>query len=498
MKFKSLSILIIPFLLLCLFTPVMAGPDDDTGSVYDYQINSVIETGPGEVTVNVQARYCPYCNPNISGGAGHDAFGEGNGSGHTSCPLGFPDGTYIAARVKNSSGTVLDTQKIVLQQGVNFTLDTIGNWNFVFSNLPVSAGDTLTVEVDTYCSYCGHWYPTPQDVTVSASNSHVTYTGETIGRDGTSVNVSAILIDNDTGDPLVGETITFTLDSLTPVNATTDSNGIASTTYNIPAGTVADIYPMTARFNGNISYFPHSDVVNFEVFNNHPPIAAVNGPYLTPVNSPITVDGTESSDPDGDFLIFDWNWGDSTTSTDAGPTPNHTYAEAGIYDICLTVDDSDLSDTTCTFAVVYDPSAGFVTGGGWIDSQAGSYKLDQSLTGKANFGFVSKYKKGANTPTGHTEFQFQTASVNFNSNSYEWLVINQGGTNAQFKGEGTINNGYDPNGNLFKFMIWATDDSVDTFRIKIWWEDDTEHLIYDNGSDQEISGGQIVIHTAKK
>jgi hypothetical protein len=42
------------------------------------------------------------------------------------------------------------------------------------------------------------------------------------------------------------------------------------------------------------------------------------------------------------------------------------------------------------------------------------------------------------------------------------LVVNQSGTNAQFKGTGSLNGvaGY-------KFMIWAKDDSPDTFRIRI-------------------------------
>jgi hypothetical protein len=39
--------------------------------------------------------------------------------------------------------------------------------------------------------------------------------------------------------------------------------------------------------------------------------------------------------------------------------------------------------------------AGFVTGGGWIDSPAGTYTADPGLSGKATFGFVSKFKKGA-------------------------------------------------------------------------------------------------------
>ncbi|MHC4559748.1 MAG: PKD domain-containing protein [Planctomycetota bacterium] len=114
-------------------------------------------------------------------------------------------------------------------------------------------------------------------------------------------------------------------------------------------------------------------------------------------------------------------------------------------------------------------------------------------TGKASFGFVSKYKKGASVPTGNTEFVFQAADLNFHSNSYQWLVVNQGGTNAQFKGSGTINGD-----GSYKFMLWARDDEPDTFRIKIWDEvDDTEYIVYDNGFDQAIEGGNIVIHTSK-
>jgi hypothetical protein len=45
-------------------------------------------------------------------------------------------------------------------------------------------------------------------------------------------------------------------------------------------------------------------------------------------------------------------------------------------------------------------------------------------------------------------------------------------------------------------MIWAGDGTPDTFRIKIWWEDNgTEVVVYDNGAAQAIGGGSIVIHT---
>ena len=114
------------------------------------------------------------------------------------------------------------------------------------------------------------------------------------------------------------------------------------------------------------------------------------------------------------------------------------YAEAGIYDVCLTVNDGFLdSDEACTIAVIYDPNAGFVTGGGWIYSPPGAYVDDPDLEGTANFGFVSKYKKGQSVPSGNTQFQFHAADFNFHSTSYQWMII--AGHKVMYKGEGEIN-----------------------------------------------------------
>ncbi|MGH3650272.1 MAG: hypothetical protein ACRDU9_06130, partial [Acidimicrobiia bacterium] len=174
----------------------------------------------------------------------------------------------------------------------------------------------------------------------------------------------------------------------------------------------------------------------------------------------------------------------------------------------VVVDDGGLVDeSSFEFVVIYDPEGGFVTGGGWIDSPAGAYVADPSLTGNATFGFVSRYRKGASVPVGKTEFQFQAADLGFKSTEYEWLVIS-GHHRAQYKGSGTINGG-----GYYRFILTAIDadqtSSTDTdlFRIKIWWEDEAgEHVVYDNelGADGDadpttaIAGGSIVIHTGNK
>ena len=88
--------------------------------------------------------------------------------------------------------------------------------------------------------------------------------------------------------------------------------------------------------------------------------------------------------------------------------------------------------------MVYDPTGGFVTGGGWIDSPAEACAdFCVGASGKATFGFVSKYKKGASVPTGRTQFKFKAGNLDFNSSNYDWLVV--AGAKAMYKGTGTVN-----------------------------------------------------------
>ena len=251
-----------------------------------------------------------------------------------------------------------------------------------------------------------------------------------------------------------------------------------------------------------------------------------------------------------------WDFGDGGTASGI-LTPVHTYADNGVYTVRLTVTDDDggigtdtatvtvnnvapviidplsgpaeplpvgssasvtasftdagSGDThTCTLSWDngQNPVAGTVseTGGGWINSPATACPvLCNGAQGKANFGFVSKYKKGQSIPAGETEFQFKAGDMNFHSTIYEWLVV--AGAKAQYKGSGTINGA----GN-YGFLLTATDGQisggggVDKFRIKIV-NKDTDVIVYDNkfgesddidtANPQEIGGGSIVIHKEK-
>ena len=171
--------------------------------------------------------------------------------------------------------------------------------------------------------------------------------------------------------------------------------------------------------------------------------------------------------------------------------------EAGVYTLTVRVkdDDNDVGSSS-SMVVSYDLSAGFVTGGGWIQSAAGAWPSDLALSGQATFGFDTKYNKGAGAtaPTGNTEFQFQAGGMNFLSSSFEWLVVNQAGTTAQFKGTGTVNGQ-----GSYSFNIWVTDNgnAGDTFRIQITNNNDGA-TVYDNGVEQALGGGSIVIHASGK
>jgi hypothetical protein len=133
-----------------------------------------------------------------------------------------------------------------------------------------------------------------------------------------------------------------------------------------------------------------------------------------------------------------------------GPFPT-----AGVHEVCVRATDSasNVAESECILLAVYDSNGGFVTGGGWINSPAGAYAAAPALSGKANFGFVSKYKPGATVPTGNTEFQFKAGALNFHSGEYDWLVV--AGARAQFKGRGQINGAGD-----YQFLLTAIDGAV--------------------------------------
>lgn len=322
--------------------------------------------------------------------------------------------------------------------------------------------------------------------------------GPYIGTEG-----SPIILDASASSDPDGDALTFAWDF--------DGDGVADTTETTPTHTWVDDFDGTVALEVSDSIESSTTSAQVTIVN----VSPVAGPVSAPT-APVTV-GTEIltqvafTDPGLlDTHTVEWEWGDGTVSdglvsefAGAGTAlGTHSYAIPGVYGITATVTDKD--GGTCSsifeYVVAYDPSAGFVTGGGWITSPAGAYVPDPTLEGRATFGFVSRYKKGAIVPDGSTEFQFRAGDLNFHSDTQQWLVVNQKGMNAQFKCTGTINGKFAPGSDPFDCMIWAGDgngpEGQDTFRIKIWYTaaGGSEVVIYDNLMQQPIGGGLIVVH----
>jgi hypothetical protein len=253
--------------------------------------------------------------------------------------------------------------------------------------------------------------------------------------------------------------------------------------------------------------------VTVNVENVSPQVTSLSGVPVAPVPTGLVQFGGSFGDPslvDVHALAIDCDHGGQglpgTGSIDGAArtwTGTCTFTAPGIHHIRIEITDDDGGSGAVIAdpVVVFDPDGGFVTGGGWFDSPAGAFTADPGLTAPAHFGFVSRYRKGAPSPGGNTEFTIRNADLHFRSTSYEWLVV--AGNQAHFRGTGEIDG--NPN---YNFEIMALDgdpkSSGDRIRIRIW-HGASGALVYDNAvngnngpeSSSAVIQGSIVIHDGK-
>jgi len=134
--------------------------------------------------------------------------------------------------------------------------------------------------------------------------------------------------------------------------------------------------------------------------------------------------------------------------------------EPGVYSIEVTLASFDL--TASAELVVYNPSGGFVTGGGTILPANDGSNTHPNV--RANFGFNAKYRRGV--PIGQAEFRSLAGRIDLKSTSIELLVISAGRI-AHFWGWASVNRqrGY-------WFSVTAVDNGepgvrTDTFEIQV-------------------------------
>jgi hypothetical protein len=87
---------------------------------------------------------------------------------------------------------------------------------------------------------------------------------------------------------------------------------------------------------------------------NTPPVANAGPDQNVMVNNKVLLDGSSSYDPDGDNLVYQWTFGDGTTTGwENSTTIYHTYISAGKYTVILIVRDWELTDfDTCIITVI--------------------------------------------------------------------------------------------------------------------------------------------------
>jgi hypothetical protein len=446
---------------------------------------------------------------------------------------------YIGADLtigkRNATWTANDSGKVFANSDPS-PLTTGSGSNFVAAdNITATYSRASGESVGTYhitatlgpAAALGNYCITNNGATFTISNnapSGITANAPTISENDTAT-ISGSFVDADLNQP---HTVTIKWNDSGATSTIPLASGVfsfnASHQYldDDPTVTSSDVYAITVDVTDNAATV--SAVTTVTVRNVNPVITAANGPVAPqPLgsSSSVTAAFTDVGTRDTHKCSFDWD--DTTVTSNVAATEMNgggsctaarTFTAAGVYSVNVTVSDDDIGSATKLieqfYVVIYDPNGGFVTGGGWITSPANACHLTtacEGLTGKANFGFVSKYKKGSNTPDGQTEFQFQAGNLNFHSSAYDVGSLVVSGYKAQYKGVGDINGqpGY-------KFILTAYDGdlqsagSPDRFRMKIIRISDSA-VVYDNniGSTDDIdsvpmalSGGSINIQKAGK
>ncbi len=322
----------------------------------------------------------------------------------------------------------------------------------------------------------------------------------------------------DEGTPLIGSGSFSDLDGES-WNATVDygdGTGVQALALNLDKSfslnhgyTDDGVYTVTITVTDD-NLFQGTATMEITVNNVAPVINAihlVNDVVAVSSGVSVEVDFSDVGIDDTHNVLIDWGDGITTNGNvmqamgGGNATANHSYAQAGLYTITVTVSDDDQGTVTASYqyVVIYNQNGGFMTGGGWINSPEGSYLASPSLSGKVSFGFNIRYQKNSSVPSGNTQLQFKVGNLNLHATSFQWLVIN--GSQGMFKGTGTING----EGN-YHFILSSIDGesvskgTVDSIRIKI--ETAEGNVIYDSQPGDAnnaipttaVNGGSIVIH----
>ncbi|HEV8636751.1 MAG TPA: DUF4082 domain-containing protein, partial [Chloroflexota bacterium] len=410
----------------------------------------------------------------------------------TGAPASSPEGTAIALGATATEPSAVDAAALtrswsVTKDGAAFASGAGTSFGFTPSDNGAYAV-TLTVADKDGGTGSASATIAVTNVAPSALTRNLSWTsigeGDTVTLSGHFVDPGAadthtLVIDWGDGSPTATLTLAAGVLTYSATHQYLDDN---------PTGTFSDggavTVTATDKDGGAVS-----GAVAMTLFNEPPVVGTITAPTApVRVNTPITASASFTDHGVLDTHTATITWGDgggsAATVVEANgagtASGSHVYTAPGLYTIKITITDDDTGFGTSTFnyLVVYDPYAGYVSGSGTIASPAEAYRPSPTVAGDATFTFNAQYPNGATVPTGSTQFALAAAGFQFNSTSYDWLVVS--GAKAQYTGSGTVNGAGD-----YGFLLSAIDGhatgggGVDKLRMKIW-NKATGALVYDN------------------
>jgi PKD domain len=111
-------------------------------------------------------------------------------------------------------------------------------------------------------------------------------------------------------------------------------------------------------------YVEHGWIREFEVygFTNQPPVADAGGPYTVDWGEILTLDGSGSTDPDGNITVYEWDLNSDGIYDVTGVTTTTSFTQIGDHPVTLRVTDAGgLSATDTAIVTVTDPTPPIIT-----------------------------------------------------------------------------------------------------------------------------------------
>lgn len=339
----------------------------------------------------------------------------------------------------------------------------------------------------------------------------------------TASSTATVTVEDNLAPNVVTQNITVALDengeaTITASaidNGSTDNCKVASSSLDITSLNCSNEGENTMTLtvtdvNGNSS----TGTAIVTVTNDKPQITSLELPAdEQQVNTTVNLSATYT-DVNLSKALVNWGDGSETTATfaEGSISAEHNYLKAGIYEVTLTISDTCGLEAieTHEYVIIFDPNAGFVTGGGWFSTTVGAWTGSSDSDIKSHVEFNSKYKKDSQVPQGIFNFTLtkktteedDEALLKFKSTAINWLVID--GNKAYLSGTGKIDNNEG-----FTFLLAFTDgdkvgESEDYIRVQI--TNSTGDIVYENQLRapmaaypvQELDKGSLVIHDGGK